>query len=264
MPLDGATRWTHNVSGGRSFDFTGCHDIAVFLEIRRAAAACWEEGQYWDIADPFSPRFLRRIRNDAVDTLFHSATFSWDGRVVAFEDEAGGGGAPRCEDVEDLQGRMWFYNLSARLLGHFKIPRPQSAEQVCTAHNYNVIPLRNGRDVLASAWYEGGTSVIDFTDPRRAREIAFYDANSPVNGTGPAVRSDVWSSYWYNGFIYANDGLCRQPAGATCEQDANGERGLDVFSLTTGVAASAQRLPFLNPQTQHGLIREPARRPRGR
>jgi hypothetical protein len=238
--LDGATRMTNYTIGGTTFAFKGCHDISVFTPRNIAAAACWEEAQYWNISDPWNPGFLRRMRNREVDTLWHSATFTWDGRLVALEDEAGGGGASRCVDPNDLQGRMWFYNLSGHQLSSFKIPR--SIQNPCTAHNYNFLPLTDGRYILASAWYAGGTSMIDVTDPTKPTEIGHYITKSPANGTGAAAEADTWSSYWYNGFVYANDGLQRGTD--------NPGRGLDVFSFNHPATATAQTLPHLNPQTQ--------------
>lgn len=237
--LDGQTKPTFRTIGDRLFEFSGCHDISVFLPLDRAAGACWEEGQFWDISDPWNPLYLRRIRTNFVDTLFHSATWTWDGKVVAFEDEAGGGGAARCklEDGEpDQQGAMYFYNRAARHLGTFKIPR--HIEGTCTAHNYNVLPVTNGKYVLSSAWYQGGTSVINFTNPARAREVGYYVAKSPVNGQGNPVNSNVWSSYWYNGAIWANDI----------------PRGLDVFTFDSPLTDTVQTLDQLNPQTQLDLI----------
>lgn len=242
--LPGGTEPTHRTTtfGGveRMQEFTGCHDIAVYLAINLAASACWREGQFWDITDPANPDFLDRIRNDRVSDLFHSATFTWDGKVVAFEDEAGGGGDNRCARPADDEGRMWWYEVkSGRLLGSFKIPRPQG-KQTCTAHNYNVVPLRN-RYILVSAWYQGGTSVIDFTNPNAAREIGYYDVGELLQRqttTAVPSSSDVWSSYWYNGPIYANDI----------------NRGLDVFTIDNAAITNAPDLPFLNPQTQHELL----------
>jgi hypothetical protein len=236
--LPSGTRMTHLASPTRTNSFISCHDIAVFIDLDLAAGACWDEGQLWDISDPFLPDFLRRFRNNEVDLLVHSATFTWDGKYVAFEDEAGGGADDRCRDVNDLQGRMWFYNTSLNLQSSFKIPRPQAKNENCTAHNYNFIPQTNGNDIMTSAWYTGGTSMIDFTNPTAPKEIGFYDANSPVTGGTTNVGSDVWSSYWYNGYVYVNDIL----------------RGFEVLDFNDSRANAAVTLPFLNPQTQMSPI----------
>jgi LVIVD repeat len=239
-PLDGATRKTDRTSAGRHFTFSACHDINFFVELEMAAAACWDEGQFWDMSNPEAPDFLRRVRNNEVSDLFHSATFTWDGKYVAFEDEAGGGGDDRCRDEDDLQGRMWFYRVKgARLVSSFKIPRPQEKPQTCTAHNYNFIPTNDGKYVMASAWYQGGTSMIDFTDVENPEEVGFYDANSPIVDGGPNVISNAWSSYWYNGYVHVNDI----------------SRGYEVYSFDRpDLTANAQTLDWLNPQVQHDLI----------
>lgn len=210
----------------------GCHDITVFLEINRAAAACMSENQMWDITDPLNPVFLWRF-DDPIGFFWHSAAFSWDGTVVAFGDEAGGGAASGyCTDPADLQGRLWFVDAeTGALRATYKIPRVETG--VCTAHNFNFIPQPKGRKVLVSAWYTGGTSVVD-VDKLLAgassdqSEIGFY---RPSGGR-------VWSSYWYNGFIYTNDM----------------NRGVDVMLLSDNARAAARKLDVMNPQTQERLI----------
>jgi hypothetical protein len=220
---------------GPHFSFVACHDISVFKELNLAAGACMSEAQLWDISDPLNPELLWRFDDPAVDPgkvdLWHSAAFSWDGSIVAFGDESGGGGQPRCIDPTDDQGRIWFLDVaSGELLANYKIPR--SEEGTCTMHNFNFIPLR-GRNVLVSAAYTGGTSVVDVdkliaTQDEAASEVGFY---KPHGGS-------AWSSYWYNGFIYANDIL----------------RGVDTFLLSDQARAGARKLPFMNPQTQMSLI----------
>jgi hypothetical protein len=213
--------------------YRGCHDISVYLKIKRAAAACLSEGQIWDISDPVNPKTVARVHNRNID-IWHSASFTWDGKVVLFGDEAGGGGQPRCRTQDPATlGAMWFYNLAAldnldgttqeAPLGSFKIPRVQGDAANCTTHNFNVIPV-DGRYIAVSAYYAGGTSVIDFTDPANAKEIGFLDPHG----------ANTWSSYWYNGFIYANDT----------------GRGFDVMLLSDPARAGARKLPHLNPQTQ--------------
>lgn len=231
--LDDDTEWATYLG---AFTFRACHDITVFTEINRAAAACMSEAQLWDISDPLNPEFLWRYDNPAIQPanidLFHSASFSWDGKVVAFGDESGGGGAARCTDPTDDQGRIWFVDTATGAeLGSYKIPRSEPG--VCTMHNFNFLPLRNGRKVLVSSAYTGGTTVVDVDKllggaSDAASEIGFY---KPSGGSS-------WSSYWYNGHIYANDIV----------------RGLDIFLLADKARASARKLNHLNPQTQLNVI----------
>lgn len=212
--------------------FRGCHDITVFTSIKRAAAACLSEGQIWDISDPVNPTTIARVHNPNID-IWHSAAFTWDGKVVLFGDEAGGGGAPRCRTTDPATlGAMWFYDLGSldnldgttaeAPLGSFKIGRAQDAGN-CTTHNFNVLQIQ-GRYVAVSAYYAGGTSVIDFTNPANAYEAAYFDPHG----------ANTWSSYWYNGFIYTNDT----------------GRGFDVMLLSDRLRAGAKKVPYLNPQTQ--------------
>nr|MDQ4040599.1 hypothetical protein [Actinomycetota bacterium] len=70
----------------------GCHDIGVFMEIGKAAAACLTEGQIWDISDPANPTVEEHIYNPAVN-IWHSGGFTWDGEVAIFGDEEGGAAA---------------------------------------------------------------------------------------------------------------------------------------------------------------------------
>jgi hypothetical protein len=212
----------------------GCHDIQVFLELEVAAAACLSEGQLWDISDPLNPVTTDRIFHPDVD-IWHSAAFSWDGRLVIFGDEFAGGGGPGCDDPDDSLGRVYIYERTdpSTLLGTYKIPRPQDG-QICTMHNFNLIPVRHSY-ILVAASNMGGTTVVDLTDPANAREIAYFDAQAEA---GPLVSSP-WSSYWYNGFIYANDR----------------GRGVDVLLLSDRARAGAKRFPYMNPQTQERVIR---------
>jgi len=207
----------------------GCHDIGVFIETERAAAACLGEGQIWDISDPVNPVVLERITNPGLQT-WHSGSFTWDGKIAIFGDEHNGAATPgACADPSDDLGRVWFYDAEdagAGPLGSYKIPRPQTAEEVCTAHNYNVVPVAD-RYVLVSSWYQGGTSLVDFTDPSAPEEIAHYDGDGAY-----------WSSYWYNGRVYGSDI----------------EGGLDVFRIGDRSLRRTARFDTLNPQTQESLL----------
>jgi hypothetical protein len=204
----------------------GCHDITVYQKIGLAAAACLAEGQLWDISDPANPDTLNAVRIDNPDIqVWHSSAFTWDGKVVAFGDENGGGIFPRCRSTDpSTAGAIWFYRVSDTAeLGYFKIPRFEETG-VCTAHLFNFLPGVRGY-ILASSWYTAGTSMVDATNPAAPKEIGFYDA----------ANANTWSTYWYNDFVYANE-----IAG----------RGVDIFLFSDRARAGARRLPFMNPQTQ--------------
>ncbi len=104
--------------------------------------------------------------------------------------------------------------------------RRRAAEN-CTIHNYNVVPLRNKggkpRYVLVGGNYQAGISVVDFTNPAAAKEIAYADPPPLV----PTQLGGDWSTYWYNGRIYESDitrGLAhlapRRPGGDPVPADA--------------------------------------------
>jgi hypothetical protein len=232
--LDEGTEWATYLG---AFTFRACHDIAVFVEIQRAAAACMSEAQLWDISDPANPAFLWRYDNPVVNPanidLFAVAAFSWDGTVVAFGDESGGGGAARCVDPTDDQGRVWFVDASSGTeLGSYKIPRSEAG--VCTVNGVQFVPLPRGRKVLVAPFYTGGASIVDVD-----RLLAGATEEEAEVGYYKAENASIWALAWYNGFVYANDI----------------NRGLDVMNVVGPTTAGARRLPLLNPQTQMQLIR---------
>ncbi len=225
--------------------FRGCHDITVFMELRRAASACMGEGQIWDISDLENPETIARIHNPNVE-FFHSATFSYDGRRVIFGDEAGGGTGPRCrtEDPKTL-GALWFYdvrrldNMDGSTVepwrSSWKVPRiqesiepDQAQDPNCTMHNFNTLPTKRG-DVLVSSAYAAGTTMVDFNNVSRPREVGHLDPHG----------ANTWSAYWYNGHIFTNDG----------------GRGVDAIKVRDRATKGARNLPFSNPQTQMFTMR---------
>ncbi len=216
----------------------GCHDITVYQAKKLAAGACMGEGVIMDISDPVSPKVLSSVRDDNF-AFWHSATFSNDGRTVVFTDELGGGGSPTCNPtVGPTKGADGIYDVTDPnapvFASYFKIPRTQSNSENCVAHNGNVMPVP-GRDVMVQAWYQGGLSIFDFTDPYNPRELGWFERGPYVRpDTGGAGLSGGWSTYWYNGNIFTNEI----------------QQGLDVHTFadrTTGLAAN---LPYLNAQTQ--------------
>ena len=205
----------------------GCHDITVFMAIHKAAASCQSEGQIWDISDPANPDTLHAVHIDDPGVSFwHSAEFTWDGQYVVFDDESLGNDTCQAGN----QGRIRIYRVSdAHLMSSYMIPRPQG--NYCSVHNGNLIPVA-GRYLLVAAWYFGGTSVIDFTDPSNPHEIAYYDPE------GSPTAGEAWSAYWYNGKIYTNDI----------------RRGQDVYDLVLPATVYGATFTHLNAQTQEELL----------
>jgi hypothetical protein len=228
----------------------GCHDITVYPDAGLAAAACITESQIWDISDPVNPEILSRIVNPAIN-IHHSSTFNWDADTVAIGDELGGAAVtPGCPGGDEHLplGAIWFYDVSdpeaPELRGSFRIPQAQPDSLICTAHNFNTVPLRSDDDVLVSGWYNGGTTVVDFTDPSDPQQLGYYIPKGPTQSRPDEnVRANSWSSYWYNGFIYANN----------FDEDINSlspvSRGLDVFEIDHPLFDKVKRFPYLNAQT---------------
>ena len=120
------------------------------------------------------------------------------------------------------------------------MPAPQLEQENCVAHNGSIVPVP-GRDIFVQAWYQGGLSVIDFTDSARPVEIAYFD-RGPIDAE-ELVMGGFWSTYWYQGHIYGTEIA----------------RGLDAFALTPSqflseseiaAAAQADGGGSFNPQQQ--------------
>src|SRR5437867_12101904 len=78
----------------------------------------------------------------------------------------------------------------------------QKSVENCVAHNGTMIPIP-GRDIMTQAWYQGGVSVFDWTDPDHPKEIAYFD-RGPMDST-KLVMAGYWSTYWYNGYIISSE-----------------------------------------------------------
>ena len=220
----------------------GCHDITVYPAMKLAAGACMGEGVMMDISDPRDPKVISSMRDNNF-AFWHSATFSNDATKVIFTDELGGGGGPTCNPtIGPEKGADAIYDVNPPVapifLSYFKIGRTQSNTENCVAHNGNVLPTADN-DVFVQSWYQGGTSVIDFTDASKPREVAFFD-RGPI-AADRLVLGGHWSSYYYNGFIFGNEI----------------QRGLDVMKFSDPLAAKANgvKLPYLNAQVQEPLTR---------
>jgi hypothetical protein len=238
VPLDdpASSSFIRFEPGGRP-----CHDTGVILGDALLASCAGGDGfTVWslDPADGGSLEDPMQINSTAVPTVTigHSAAFSWDGEVLIFGHEPGGGVAAECEDTDDpLKRSLFFYDPeTGTLLGIWTLQRTQSSTENCTIHNYNVVPLPSGRDVLVHGSYQSGTSVVDFTDPANAVELGWSDPPPIV----PQDLGGAWSSYWYNNFIY----------------ETNITEGLNVFRFSGRETAAALRLDHTNPQTQEFTI----------
>ena len=193
-----------------------CHDITVFPSKSLAAGACSGNGILFDISDPYNPQRIDVV-TDVGFAYWHSATFNNEGTKVIFTDEWGGGGRARCRAWDPLDwGANAIYDIVDNKLefrSHYKMPAPQLETENCVAHNGSLIPIPE-KDIFVQAWYQGGISVMDFTDSTNPKEIAFFD-RGPVDDE-LLVMGGYWSAYYYDGFIYGTEI----------------SRGLDVFRLS--------------------------------
>jgi hypothetical protein len=256
-----------------------CHDIVVHMEHNLAGGACAEQGQVWEIdedtgipntADPMM------IGDDAVSSggsgqfpgavdFFHSVMFNNAGTVVNWVDESfdfaqdtvtrppGGGGCPNMTPYKSRPwnpaggthktGRMFFSDMEGEFLSEFHVGdlRPDGKPgEYCSAH-MGMAVMGIKRDLLVNAWYTGGVNVIDFSKPRRLKEIAYYD---------PARVSGTWSAYPYAGPLFKGK-RGRVPIYATDGVEDNATAQGMVVYRTNKVPRPGRKglVDHLNPQT---------------
>lgn len=238
---------SHTPTGvGKPSDTDQCHDITVYSAIGLAAGACSGNGIILDIKDPANPKRIDAV-NDPNYAYWHSAAFSNDGKKVVFTDEWGGGLNARCRPNDpNVWGADAIFNLKDNKLSfasYYKLPAAQGDSENCVAHNGSLVPVP-GRDIKVQAWYQGGISVMDFTDANHVFEIAYFD-RGPIDPNNLVLGGD-WSAYWYNGRIYASEIA----------------RGLDIFELTPTKyltqneidAAKSVKVAELNVQNQQRIV----------
>jgi len=236
---------SHGKDEEKPADTNQCHDITVYSAIGLAAGACSGNGIILDVKDPVHPKRLDAV-NDPNYSYWHSASFSNDGTKVVFTDEWGGGLGARCRPNDPMKwGADALFNLKNDKLtfaSYYKLPSAQGDTENCVAHNGSLVPVP-GRDIEVQAWYQGGISVVDFTDVAHPFEIAYFD-RGPIDPKMLVLGGD-WSAYWYNGSIYGSEIA----------------RGLDVFELTPTKfltqneidAAKSVRVSELNVQNQQKI-----------
>jgi hypothetical protein len=241
------------------------HDTGVILgDVNLMAVASHDMANVYDIGENDKPggsledpEFLYTIMEDGVcnepgnplcNGNWHSAAFTWDGDTIVLGWEPGGGLQAECEATDpDAKKSFFFYDADdGSKLGQWTLPRPQGANENCTLHNYNLIPLKSGRDIMVSGNYQAGEWVIDITNPHNPKTVAWSDpppaAPVPLPSPPPFCSTvpegcpltGAWSGYWYNGFIY----------------ESHIGEGLNIFELGSMRGGKRISLPHLNPQTQ--------------
>ena len=226
---------------------TQCHDITVYPAIGLGGGACGGYGLLLDIRNPAQPVRIGAVA-DSNFSYWHSATFNNEGTKILFSDEWGGGSLPKCRKTDKPEwGADAIFSLNSsrkmEFQSYYKLPAPQTPQENCVAHNGSLIPIP-GRDIMVQAWYQGGLSVFEWTDPKNPREIAFFD-RGPVDAN-TLESGGYWSTYWYNGVIVGSEMA----------------RGLDIFELVPSAfisqneieAAKSVKLDYLNTQGQPKLV----------
>jgi hypothetical protein len=257
-----------------------CHDTGVILGDAKLLGCSGGNGYaIWNL-DPNDPTYgthpvnlmpasvvnpvLMRSPNISAQTG-HTASFTWDGEIFIFGSEPGGGSGASCMATganaasTDRNKSIRFFDVATGVeIGRHVMVRPQLAQENCTVHNLNVVPLPDkkgaNRYVLVHGSYQSGVHVIDFSDIRNpaglvtdpalvsggdqhanltSKEIAFADP-APLSASTPIILGGDWSTHWYDGFIFESDI----------------RRGVISWKLSDNAVAGALKLGHLNPQTQ--------------
>jgi len=244
--IDALTNGGSHEGKGKPEPSDQCHDITAYSAIGLAAGACSGNGILLDIKDPANPKRIDAV-NDSNYAYWHSAAFSNDGKKVVYTDEWGGGMGARCRKTDPIQwGADAIFNLNGDKLSfasYYKMPAAQTDSENCVAHNGSLVPVP-GRDLKVQAWYQGGISMMDFTDPKHVYEVAYFDRGAI--DPKMLILGGSWSAYWYNGRIYSSEIA----------------RGLDIFELTPTKnltqneidAAKTIQVPVLNVQNQQKIV----------
>jgi hypothetical protein len=218
----------------------GCHDVTSYPFAKLLGGACSGNGLLLDIKDVTHPKRLDDVA-DAAFAFWHSATFNNDATKLLFSDEWGGGTQPMCQSsdppmwggdaVYDIQGTGDGRHL--HFGGYYKMPAWQTATENCVAHNGGLVPVP-GRDIMSQAFYQGGATVFDFTDPANIKEIAYFD-RGPIDAN-QLIIGGYWSVYYYNGYLYGSEIA----------------RGLDIFELTPSEYLSQNEIDAAKLATREG------------
>ena len=252
-PAAGAAPAGAGRAGGRGGTPTGpnqCHDITVYPDVGLAGGACAGLGLLLDIREATHPIRLDFV-GDPNMSYWHSATFSNDGKRILFSDEWGGGGAPYCQAQHKQEwGANAIFAIENNKMvfkSYYKMPAAQTEFENCVAHNGSNIPIP-GREVMVQAFYQGGLTIFDWTDPAKPFEIAFHDRGPLYADRMSSAGS--WSAYWYDGLIVSSEIA----------------RGLDIFELVANPlltqneldAAKTVQLGYWNPQEQRRFVWPPS------
>jgi hypothetical protein len=241
-----------------------CHDVTAYPSAKLLAGACGSYGLLVDISNPEKPVRLD-AKSDTNFSLWHTAVFSNDGKKVVFTDEWGGGTSPMCQGNSMMEmGGNTILTIDPKKKytqhAYYKINTAQTAQENCVSHNGGLIPVP-GRDIMVQGWYQGGVSVMDFTNSDKPEELAYFDrgpidppqgADVPVTpppAGGRGNRGTIggsWGAYYWNGYIYSSEL----------------DRGFDIMELQPSdqlskneiEAAKLVKFDEYNPQSQPKIV----------
>jgi hypothetical protein len=229
---------------GRASAGRPCHDNNVIMGNVNLAMCAGGNGfsvfRFDPSIDPASPGGIENptmlySRQVPGVGIAHSGSFSYDGKVLVFGHEPGGGTQAQCVATGTAQNiinrTLYFYEPeTGTQVGTLLQPRPQTSQENCTWHNFNVVPTYKGRTAIVGS-YQMGITAIDFTDPAVPQQFAFADPAPLV----PTRTGGDWSTYWHNGKLY----------------EADIRRGLLIWDLDDERENRAKTLSGNhNPQTQ--------------
>jgi hypothetical protein len=239
-----------------------CHDITAYPAIGLAAGACQGNGILIDISDPVNPVRLDEVM-DPNFAFWHSATFNNDGTKVVFTDEWGGGTSARCRVGDPMSwGANAIFDIvdgKMQFGSYYKLPVTQTSFENCVAHNGSLIPVP-GRDILVQGWYQGGISVVDFTDSANPVEIAYFDRGPVAERTNASGAQLVtvggfWAAYYLNGHIYSSEIARGLDVFTLVETEHLAQAEIDVAALVRFDELNAQHQPLLAWPASFELVR---------
>ncbi|MBW3581775.1 MAG: hypothetical protein KY455_01630 [Euryarchaeota archaeon] len=189
----------------------GCHDVVVRTDLDRAYCAGggyeYREGGgetfIWDIADdPRKPKFIGMVDNPFI-VYHHQAIVSEDGTILYINDEHIFPNCNRADagplSVQQPTAAMWVYDISdpadPEMLSWLQpadpngpVPEPNGN---CGSHFGDII---DGTSFLVWGWYQGGTLLIDVSDPTMPEIVQQV-----------VPKSSVWDARYFNGHVYGSD-----------------------------------------------------------
>lgn len=191
----------------------GCHDVVVRPDLDQAFCAgggsMYRTGGgetfIWDISeDPLAPAWVGVIDNPSI-IYHHQALASEDGSLLFINDEHIEQNCRRTEagpvTAQQTTAAMWIYDISnpstPTLEGYLQAEAPDqdatATEGNCGSHFGDLV---DGRDAVVWGWYQGGTILIDTSDPANP---TILDQKAPTSG-------QTWEAEYHDGYVYGSSG----------------------------------------------------------